>query len=968
MTDRWEGYGLRDQAEQRRAGADRWDRALVELAHMRPGETHRIAATWRQIADEQRDPVRRAEAILNIATALEHGSISDLKQAIAMSEGALSVLGPEHPEAAAAYLAAAQRLIKDGTPNARRRALDHLHAALAVPMTAGGRGVLIAILVRYASVASDIGDFSRLPKARRIFERLRKYGFRQQESLPAYAAIISLHEARWKAEGHRPSLGRAIQLSTEALAHHKRSAPDALTDRAALLQQHSILLLDRHEHGAVRSDFNAALASLRDAAEISPRRGEVLNSLAIALMDRGDDAAFAEARLVLENGLDHTADSTTVAYLNWTMANWHLRAYQLGGSVSNLDRAIEAIERAANSRDLVGGEVLFAVAHAYHDRHRVTRVPSDIDRAIEAAELGLKSTDERNSKRWSQEVTTANAYQERALSGRFGFDAADADRAGALYQSAIERLPRDAVQRETLASTAMGALIERYTAEPDPHLIDVATKLALMLPGRPDAVGRLDTLTAVNLAIFHLEHGSSPEHNEDWISLLRKIAREHAGDEIGWIAASNLMHRNVGQDWNEVVQAFEILKSQRASRLTAAQGARERAMVLRREQSVAALAGLALLHLGRPDTAARLIDNSQAALLLGHRDSDIDKDRVWSAFDAAFYPVWTRYGAYVLVATSSGVTGAPVPNVEFQFHDRTSPSAAAALQAAAAMMTTAFPAQLPRRLLVIPSGRLSSIPWAALTHGSGNVLDRTTLAVLPTVQMLASQEAPSHTSALIVNAANAVPGSPLRHAAAETRQIRAWMPRGRDLAGAELSRNAVLEALPTSTIAHFACHGIMETENPINTRLILNADEMLSVSDLLKANCSGLSLVVLSACQSAVHGHELADEFTSVGVAFLGAGARSAVGTLWNVNDAAASLFSRRLFEAIGRGAAPSDAVRMAQIWLRDSRNGEIADWLSKLGPATDEAERRLRLDLRKSADTIGFGHFRHWGAFVCYG
>ena len=128
------------------------------------------------------------------------------------------------------------------------------------------------------------------------------------------------------------------------------------------------------------------------------------------------------------------------------------------------------------------------------------------------------------------------------------------------------------------------------------------------------------------------------------------------------------------------------------------------------------------------------------------------------------------------------------------------------------------------------------------------------------------------------------------------------------------------------------------------------------------------SLVVLSACQSAVHGHELADEFASVGVAFLGAGARTAVGTLWDVNDAAASLFSRRPFEAIGRGAAPSNAVRMAQIWLRDSRNGEIADWLAQLEPATDEAERRLRRNLETSADTIGFGDIRHWGAFVCYG
>lgn len=269
------------------------------------------------------------------------------------------------------------------------------------------------------------------------------------------------------------------------------------------------------------------------------------------------------------------------------------------------------------------------------------------------------------------------------------------------------------------------------------------------------------------------------------------------------------------------------------------------------------------------------------------------------------------------------------------------------------------------QMLVIPSGQLSRIPWAAVKYGSGNVVDGSALAVLPTLQMLADKEAPDQTAVLIVDAANALPSSPLRHAAAETCQIRAWMTCGCDLADAELSRNAVLESLATSTIAHFACHGIVGTEDPINSRLILSADETLSVSDILGVNCARLSLVVLSACQSAVHGHELADEFASVGVAFLGAGARTVVGTLWNVNDAAASLFSRRLFEAIKRGVALSNAVQMAQIWCRDTTNGEIANWLAQLGPATADAELRLRRNLENSADTIGFGDIRHWGAFV---
>ena len=959
-----------EDAGRRHADGERWNQALAALAELptRPGVARHVAAIWRQLADEQRDPVRRAEAILNIATALEHGTEDDLEQAIAMSEVALAGLGPKHPEAAAAHLAAVQRIVKAGTRTNRRRALDHLHKALAVPMTAGGRDVLIAMLVRYATVAPDFADFSRLGRAQHIFDRLQKHNLRAHEVWSSYAAMVSLHKARWKAEGHRPSLGRAIQLSAEGLAHHRRIAPEDLAGRAGFLQQRAILLLDRHEHGGGRPDLDAALAALREAAETSTDRAGMLNSLAIALMDHGGDAASDEAQAALQEGLAHSDDDASIAHLNWTMANWHLLAYQRGGPVSHLDQAVEAIERAADHKDLIGDDVLFAVSHAYHDRHRVTRAQDDIDRAVEAAELGLCLTDARNANRWSQEVTAANAYQERALNGLFAFDVADAERAGELYRSALGRLPRDSAQREALAGSAMCALIERFTMDPDPRLIDAAAGLALILPERPDTVGELDALTAVNLATFHLAHGLAREHDSGWLSLLHRTAREHAGDEIGWLAASNLMHRNVGRDWTAVVEAFEVLDSQRAQRLAAAQGIGERAMALRREQSVSAIAGLALVNLGQPDAAVRLLDRSQAALLLGHRADPVGGDNLGGAFDAILYPVSTRYGAYVLTVTSSGMTGRTVPDIEFEFSDQPSPPSPATMESAAAMISAAFPERLPPRLLVVPAGRLGGIPWSAVAHGTCKVVDDSILAVLPTPQLLGNGTAPEGSSALIVDAADALPGSPLRHAAAETSQLRAWMPRGRDLAGTELSSGAVLEALPTSTIAHFACHGVMETEEPTASRLILTADDALRVSDILEVDCSNLSLVVLSACRSAVHGHEMADEFTSLAVAFLVAGAHTVVGTLWNVNDAAASLFSRRLFDTIRSGIAPRDAVRLAQVWLRDSSNGEIADWLTTLGPPDTNAERRLRDDLAASRAIVGFRDVRHWGGFVCYG
>ncbi|MEI8717356.1 CHAT domain-containing protein [Mesorhizobium sp. ISC11] len=950
-------------------------RIVAEYALMmlrtQPEEVQRVATMWRQIADEQTDPGGRAGAILNIASALDHGTTEDRAQAIAMTDRALALLGPKHPQAAAIYLSGAQRLILSGDPIAMRKALEYLHIALAVPKTAGGRDVLIGILQGYSTVAPIGADFSKLPKAQRIFDRLRKSRLRGTEMWPAYVAMIRLFSDRWKMEGHRPSFGKAIQFGAEALAQLDVIAPGRGFQRASLQLAHALLLLERNEHDGSEADFDAAVALLREAATTDQKRGTVLNSLALALMDPTSraptQAEFDEAYATLEAGLACSDDDEKV-FLKWSMANWHLLAYQRGGAIANLDRAIEAIEIAAEDRANVGNKILFAAAHAYHDRFTATRSPDDIDRAIEFAELGLTSSNEQQPERWRQEVTAANVYQERALHGRSAFDSEDAARAAALFQRAIDRLPRDSIQRESTVGGAIGSLVERWLINPEPRLMDAAAGLARMLPDNANGVRRLIPNVALNLATFHIERGISEEARVEWIALIQEIASRHSGDEAGRIAANNLMHLHVGRDWSAVIDAFAILTGQRSRRLAAAQGTRERSMVLRREQSVAALAGLAYVHLGQADAAVRLIDESQAALLLGDDRRDCESDVLWDTFDAVLYPVHTRYGAYALVATPLGVSGLLLPEIDFPLPALATPSKTETLEAAAALLSSAFPVALPKRLLVVPAGPLGQIPWAAVGYQEQRVLDQASVVVLPTRYLWRGGQPPDLTNVLIVDASTAVPDRPLRHASAEARQLRYWMPQGRDLKHENLSLAAVVDALSESTTAHFASHGISEADEPMASRLLLTEDEALKVSDILGTDCSRLSLVTLSACQTAVHGDDLADEFTNVAAAFVSAGARCAIGSLWNVNDIAASLFSRRFYWLVKQGHEPRDALRQAQLWLRDARNGELLAWLTTLEPDIDDSEQRLRDGLARSVNQIGFADMRYWGAFVCYG
>lgn len=956
-----------EDAAERRKRAEDMLRALA-AGMGRPSE---VVALWRRIVDAETDPRRRAEAMVNLASALDYLGDDGRAQAIAITDQAIKVMGAKHRDAAGVFMMAAQRLAMDVQPSAAdsRKALDYLHAALAAS-TAHDRALQASVLLLYARLAPSVGDYSKIDKAQHLLDRLRRLNLGKHEAVQLIASMAEAHHKQWQAASHRPSLHKAISLSADALALCP-TGPDVEVMRSGVQQQRALLLLERYTYKNDGNDFEAAVALLREAARLDAFRPQMLNSLAIALMGTDSrpatDPQFEEARLALVEGLASTNAPESTAFLKWTEANWNLAAYQRGGPVSHLDRAVDAADMASRQAEILGSQPLLTLAQALYDRFRAGGDMTDIDRAAQAAEQGLSLCPVDDVKRWSSEVTTANIYQERALKNGVGYDPVDAARAVELQQAALSRLVRGSLPHTELASTALGTQIEQHEATKSDHARESARAFARMLPSSPSEVARLPAVAAVNLAAFYLKTVGQPVDREAWMDVLRTVASRHPDGEGGWLAASNLMHQNVGRDWNAVVEAFDMLARQRGSRLAAARTPRERAMVLRREQSVAALAGLALVHLDRPEEAARLIDATQAALLMTkEQGSPLDDPAIWSSFDALFYPATTRYGAYAIAITADGATARILPDLAPARPDASNTAGDTALTTAASLLQAAFDDRVPERLLVVPVGELGLLPWAAAPVGSGVLIDETRLSILPTRRLWKARE-PRLETLLVVEAAE-VQGSPaLRHAAAETAQLRAWLPSGTDLKGSDATPGAAMAALPRADVAHFSCHGVIDPVEPMRSRLLVE-DGVISVSDVLGADCTAVSLVSLSACQSGLHAAGLADEFASLAVAFLVSGAQFAVGTLWNIQDAAASLFSRRLFEQLSQGAAPREAVRSAQLWMRDSADEDKALWLSGLGPPQTPAEETLRSNLARGGDRRSFAAAKYWAGFACYG
>ncbi|HXG67485.1 MAG TPA: CHAT domain-containing protein, partial [Blastocatellia bacterium] len=139
----------------------------------------------------------------------------------------------------------------------------------------------------------------------------------------------------------------------------------------------------------------------------------------------------------------------------------------------------------------------------------------------------------------------------------------------------------------------------------------------------------------------------------------------------------------------------------------------------------------------------------------------------------------------------------------------------------------------------------------------------------------------------------------------------------------QASRATVLDpALGQYRYVHFATHGLLDSERPGLSALVLSMvdergkpqDGFLRLHDIYNLRLPA-ELVVLSACQTGL-GKEIKGEgLEGVMRGFMYAGAARVVVSLWNVNDEATAELMTRFYEKmLRRGERPAAALRAAQV------------------------------------------------------
>jgi len=275
-------------------------------------------------------------------------------------------------------------------------------------------------------------------------------------------------------------------------------------------------------------------------------------------------------------------------------------------------------------------------------------------------------------------------------------------------------------------------------------------------------------------------------------------------------------------------------------------------------------------------------------------------------------------------------------------------------------------------ILFIPYRALHLVPLHLLEDEDGKPLcDRFAISYAPSLAIHATSAAPGGVRperGLFVED----PDQTLTFAALDVRLAQTFVKDPAVLSGAACRAEEVVAAMQDADLMLFSGHAFLDADTPMRSALRL-ADRDVSMAEIAaRVDLSTCRLALLSACETAqTSPTRRADEYAGLPGAFLRAGARTVVGTLWAVEDAACPFFDQAFCESMFEGGrAPRAAFVAALRRLRTLTYRDLPDLLATEDAAQLAGARRLLLHAKIAPDPDQplFDHPVHWGAFCLIG
>ncbi|WP_424097309.1 CHAT domain-containing protein [Moorena producens] len=232
-----------------------------------------------------------------------------------------------------------------------------------------------------------------------------------------------------------------------------------------------------------------------------------------------------------------------------------------------------------------------------------------------------------------------------------------------------------------------------------------------------------------------------------------------------------------------------------------------------------------------------------------------------------------------------------------------------------------------RTLVFIPDGALRNIPMSVLYDGERYSIEKYSIAVAPSLQLIDSQaNVRQNVSVLSAGVAEVRPHRPnlgaLPGVKVELENINAEVP-SLILLNESFTESNFNTEVNTSAyeVVHLATHG--EFSSVAEETFLLTWDEEINLNELNtlisadQKQKNPIELLVLSACRTAAGDSRAALGLAGVAVR---SGARSTLASLWSVDDVATTELMTRFYQRLAKGnVTKAEALRQAQQQLLQS-------------------------------------------------
>lgn len=179
----------------------------------------------------------------------------------------------------------------------------------------------------------------------------------------------------------------------------------------------------------------------------------------------------------------------------------------------------------------------------------------------------------------------------------------------------------------------------------------------------------------------------------------------------------------------------------------------------------------------------------------------------------------------------------------------------------------------------------------------------------------------------------------------------------------DFSPTNVQNELGSYTILHLATHAAFVPEQPTKSFIVFGNGEHVSLETIRRSwFLANADLVVLSACETAVGNVELGTgiEILGMGYQIQTAGAKSALASLWQVNDGGTQVLMNTFYAALNQGMTKAAALSAAQTAMLSDSDTAVRGERARLAV--------LGKDGQRVTVPQDMSHPYYWASFILIG